>query len=261
MNESTMESLKHRPSLRDVRDAESPPCPLPAWWPEALFPDVVYAALFLHHLDREMWDHIVRRWAVGQDLPWHSRCDLHRVLRVRARNRSCVPLSIAGALGWQTRHLREEARLSRSAFSTIVLGRAQPDARLVRGMELGYALRYEHLQMIADYLDLPLRVAFPDAFAGWSEDDVEIVEYTTCCIDEQVTERLLTEEVHAMLDRLPGREREVIVVRFGLAGGDEMTLEEVGERLGMTRERVRRIQAQAMMKLRSSAYAIEMRGL
>jgi RNA polymerase primary sigma factor len=57
-----------------------------------------------------------------------------------------------------------------------------------------------------------------------------------------------------LLASLPARERQVIDWRFGLSGGDEpTTLGEIGKRLGLSRERVRQIEAAALARLRSSA--------
>jgi RNA polymerase sigma factor (sigma-70 family) len=60
----------------------------------------------------------------------------------------------------------------------------------------------------------------------------------------------MAEEVEAVLAPLTAREREVIRLRFGLGMRREMTLEEIGRRLSLTRERVRQIQARALAKLR-----------
>jgi RNA polymerase sigma factor (sigma-70 family) len=57
-------------------------------------------------------------------------------------------------------------------------------------------------------------------------------------------------EVHAMLRVLSEREQYVLALRFGLDGGDPCTLEQVGQRFRLTRERIRQIEAKAMSKLR-----------
>ncbi len=53
---------------------------------------------------------------------------------------------------------------------------------------------------------------------------------------------------------LNDREKEVIRLRFGLYHSDELTLEEIGNRFNVTRERVRQIEAKAMKKIRLSRY-------
>jgi RNA polymerase primary sigma factor len=60
-----------------------------------------------------------------------------------------------------------------------------------------------------------------------------------------------TELVREVLATLTARESQILALRFGLADGTPRTLEEVGERFGLTRERIRQIQDQALRKLRS----------
>jgi len=58
--------------------------------------------------------------------------------------------------------------------------------------------------------------------------------------------------VQEILATLPEREREILAMRFGLNDGTERTLEEVGERFGVTRERIRQIQEQALKTIRKT---------
>ena len=62
---------------------------------------------------------------------------------------------------------------------------------------------------------------------------------------------LLREEIDSMLQGLNPREREVIILRFGLETGHPLTLEEVGKRFNVTRERIRQIETAALRKLRN----------
>jgi len=62
--------------------------------------------------------------------------------------------------------------------------------------------------------------------------------------------QLLKEQVEEVLDGLSGRERRVLQLRFGLDDGRQRTLEEVGREFGVTRERIRQIEAKALRKLR-----------
>jgi len=67
---------------------------------------------------------------------------------------------------------------------------------------------------------------------------------------ENLSDKNLQEEVGDLLGVLDDRERKIIMSRFGLDGGDTRTLEEVGERFGVTRERIRQLQNIALAKLR-----------
>jgi RNA polymerase primary sigma factor len=66
-----------------------------------------------------------------------------------------------------------------------------------------------------------------------------------------VQDKIRAEEMDAVLATLPHRERKVIELRYGLAGDDPMTLEEVGRYFGITRERVRQIENRTLMRLKS----------
>jgi RNA polymerase primary sigma factor len=67
---------------------------------------------------------------------------------------------------------------------------------------------------------------------------------------EAASTAMLQGEVEGILDTLTPRERRVLQLRFGLIDGHQRTLEEVGKRFGVTRERIRQIEAKALRKLR-----------
>ncbi len=71
--------------------------------------------------------------------------------------------------------------------------------------------------------------------------------------------KLLKEQLHIILDSLTERERAVLEMRFGLKDGESHTLEEVGRTFGVTRERVRQIEAKALRKLRHPGYRRQLR--
>ncbi len=74
---------------------------------------------------------------------------------------------------------------------------------------------------------------------------------------EEVATHLLHEQLEKALGRLPVREAQILKLRYGLEDGRVYTLEEVGQTIGVTRERVRQLEAQALNRLRqSSAHVI-----
>jgi RNA polymerase sigma factor (sigma-70 family) len=91
-------------------------------------------------------------------------------------------------------------------------------------------------------LDEPLGVETDtlrgDLIAGHDEDPLEAA---TTSADRR--------EVRLVVERLPARQRSVIVDRFGFEGSQPKTLEQVGRRLGVTRERARQIEAETLVKL------------
>jgi RNA polymerase primary sigma factor len=84
----------------------------------------------------------------------------------------------------------------------------------------------------------------------------ELIEDANATVPvEAASQLLLRQHLAAVLDELNPRERTVIELRFGLHGAQPQTLEQVGSGLGLTRERIRQIEARAMSKLRHPANA------
>jgi RNA polymerase primary sigma factor len=72
---------------------------------------------------------------------------------------------------------------------------------------------------------------------------------------EAVTQTMLKEQLQDILQVLPPREVRILQLRYGLVDGQSYTLEEVGKKMGVTRERVRQIEAQALARLRHPTYS------
>jgi RNA polymerase primary sigma factor len=68
--------------------------------------------------------------------------------------------------------------------------------------------------------------------------------------DDTAIGKLLSERMEDVLGSLTARENRVLQLRFGLQDGRSYTLEEVGQKFGVTRERIRQIEAKALSKLR-----------
>jgi len=95
------------------------------------------------------------------------------------------------------------------------------------------------------------------------EDDSELGDFvaddTAQEPFEMASENLQRENVRRVLDSLPGREREVIELRYGLNGHQPLTLEQVGETFGVTRERIRQIENNTLKKLQALPEAQRLR--
>ncbi|MGH7722497.1 MAG: RNA polymerase sigma factor RpoD [Candidatus Dormibacteria bacterium] len=76
---------------------------------------------------------------------------------------------------------------------------------------------------------------------------------------EAASTAILHTEMEDILDTLSPRERRVLQLRFGLTDGHQRTLEEVGKRFGVTRERIRQIEAKALRKLRHPSRSRKLR--
>jgi RNA polymerase primary sigma factor len=77
---------------------------------------------------------------------------------------------------------------------------------------------------------------------------------------ESAAQHILREQIEIVLQKLPERERRIIQLRYGLQDGHYRTLEEVGREFGITRERIRQIEARVLRKLRHPHYGRGLRG-
>lgn len=101
-----------------------------------------------------------------------------------------------------------------------------------------------------------------DSPVGGEEDTTlgDFVEDDKYLTPEKATNlAILKENLYEMLDFLTPREKKIVVMRFGLDGGDMHTLEEVGKEFWVTRERVRQIEAKTLEKLRTHPSADRIR--
>ena len=86
-----------------------------------------------------------------------------------------------------------------------------------------------------------------------------VADDSNASTEEKAESVFLREEIEQMLQGLNPREREVIILRFGLESGHPLTLEEVGKRFKVTRERIRQIETAALRKLRNPSRSKKIR--
>ena len=87
-----------------------------------------------------------------------------------------------------------------------------------------------------------------------------IVDRESAAPEVAAAQHMLDEEIHKILGDLEERERNVVIMRFGLGDAQPATLEEVGKAFGITRERVRQIEVKTIAKLRRPVPSSQLRG-
>lgn len=108
------------------------------------------------------------------------------------------------------------------------------------------------LDELIAYSDLYMNTSSLNDVIG-EEGDTERIEFIpdeSMAVEEIALGDQLKQDLREVLSTLTDREQKVLDLRFGLTNGHEMTLEEVGEIYGVTRERIRQIEAKALRKLR-----------
>jgi RNA polymerase nonessential primary-like sigma factor len=124
-------------------------------------------------------------------------------------------------------------------------GRAATVAELALELELTPKQVREYLERARQPLSLDLRV-------GDNQDTelVELLEDTGPSPEDFVTHSSMQIDLEKLMADLTPQQREVLALRFGLADGQAMTLAKIGDRLNISRERVRQIEREALSKLR-----------
>ena len=137
-----------------------------------------------------------------------------------------------------------------------ILEREPTQEEIARAMDI----TDEKVRQVLDVSRHPISLEAPvgqdgDAFLG---DFIE--DETMPPPLELASQELLKSQIGDALDKLTERERKIIVLRFGLEDGRFRTLEEVGHEFGITRERIRQIEAKALRKLRHPSHSRKLRG-
>ena len=137
-----------------------------------------------------------------------------------------------------------------------ILEREPTQEEIARAMDISD----EKVRQVLDVSRHPISLEAPvgqdgDAFLG---DFIE--DQTMPAPLELASQHLLKSQIADALGKLTDRERKIIELRFGLEDGRFRTLEEVGRVFGITRERIRQIEAKALRKLRHPSYSRRLKG-
>jgi RNA polymerase primary sigma factor len=175
------------------------------------------------------------RQAMLQSLAEHSR-----IVR--------LPLNRAGTLyriGKVSRQLDQE------------LGRAPSPDEIAARLNIS-AQEVEETMVIAN-----THVSLDDPYSA-DKDDTALVDHLAAegqeSPDEGTYTAALSDDLDRALGTLSDRERRVLAMYFGLGGDEPMTLEDIGRKLGLTRERIRQIKEKAIQRLRHSTRARFLQG-
>jgi len=110
-------------------------------------------------------------------------------------------------------------------------------------------LSEERIEELFNFAHRP--ASLQDKIEGFDDTRVEdVIEDKRESSFEELERKFKREEIMKLLEKLSERERETIILRYGLRDGVPLTLEEAGRRFGVTRERVRQIEMEAIEKLK-----------
>jgi RNA polymerase nonessential primary-like sigma factor len=144
-------------------------------------------------------------------------------------------------------HITEKLNKIKKAQRQLAqqLGRAASASELATELELTPKQVREYLERARQPLSLDLRV-------GDNQDTelVELLEDTGSSPEDFVTQSSMQVDLEKLMADLTPQQREVLALRFGLADGQALTLAKIGDRLNISRERVRQIEREALSKLR-----------
>ena len=188
--------------------------------------------------------HAVERydWRLGHRFSTYASWWIRHAVRRAIANKARViriPVSVA----------ERERKVARAEQMLAAgLGRPPTDAEVARAAKLPLAKVREAHEAARTVVSLEAPVGREtQATLG------ELVPAEAPELAEELHLSLRADALHEALERavrvLPEREREVVRLRYGIDGGEPMTLEEIGRRFGLTRERIRQIEVEALKRL------------
>ena len=176
---------------------------------------------------------------------WWIRQAITRALADHARTIR-IPVHMVETIN---RMMRAMGRLQQE------LGREPTMEEIGEAIEVSAARVREMMAMLPQpmSLDTPVGDEQDTQLGDFVEDENAIN------LEDSAQRLLLRDQVQQVLDSLSGRERRVIELRYGLDGAQDRTLSEIGDVLGVTRERIRQIEAKALRKLRHPSRSKKLR--
>ncbi len=159
-----------------------------------------------------------------------------------------LPLNRAGTLyriGKAARQLDQE------------LGRSPEVSEIAEKLKLPHDEVRDTMQIANSHLSL-------DASFSNDQEENSLVDYLADdnleSPDEQTYVNALSDDMQKALDTLTDRERQILSLYFGIEGEEPLTLEEIGKRMHLTRERIRQIKEKAILRLRHNSRSKYLKG-
>jgi RNA polymerase primary sigma factor len=182
---------------------------------------------------------------------WWIRQAIQRGLADQSRTIR-IPVHMVETMNRVTRTQRElTVQLGREPTAEEIAETLSEDPR--------WAITADRVDEVRRYGRLPISLETPIGDEGDTELGSLIEDQDAVSPLDAVTDQMLREQIKRVLDSLEGREERVIRLRFGLDDGRPRTLEEVGHEFGLTRERIRQIEAHALRKLRHPSRSRKLR--
>ena len=176
---------------------------------------------------------------------WWIRQAITRALADQARTIR-VPVHMVETINKMVRIQRQ---------MTLELNREPSEEEIAKKMGISVDKVREVMKISQDPVSLETPIG--------EEDDSHLGDFikdeNSLSPEEYATNEILKEEINEVLSTLQPREQQVLELRFGLIDGTCYTLEEVGKRFNVTRERIRQIEAKALRKLRHPSRAKKLR--
>ena len=165
---------------------------------------------------------------------WWIRQAVSRAIADQARTIR-IPVHMVDAINRVTRMQRQLVQ---------DIGRQPTAAQIGAELDLPAAKVEELLELARETVSLEAPMGDTEAsLADFIEDE------HTRQPDQLTARKIMKEDLRKTLDGLPERERKIIELRYGLNGNDPMTLEQVGQNFGVTRERIRQMEIRTLRRL------------